>query len=411
MTKRLGIGMVGSGFNAKFHLLGFVGVRDADVLGVWSPNQNNAAETAGIAKKLGVGDAKAYPSIAAMVEDPAIDALWLCGPNFARIENVEEIVSTVERGNGSLLGIACEKPLARNVSEAKKVLELVNKVGLPHGYLENQVFSPQIEVGRTLLWARGAKLTGRPYLARAAEEHSGPHGPWFWQGALQGGGVLNDMMCHSSLLVQHLLTDPTKPTSSVRPARITAHIASLKWTRPNYSKKLAATMGKDVNYDKSPSEDFASVMIEFETDDGHKVLGEATTSWSFVGAGLRLSAELLGPEYSLAWNSLDSGLNLFFSREVTGKAAEDLVEKQNAEIGLMPVVANESATYGYDAEDRHFVRVFLKRDKPELTFDDGVEVVELLMTAYMSAEQGCTLDFPGSGETFVPAVAKGTWKP
>ena len=404
--------MVGSGFNAKFHLLGFVGVRDADVLGVWSPNQNNAAETAGIAKKLGVGDAKAYPSIAAMVEDPAIDALWLCGPNFARIENVEEIVSTVERGNGSLLGIACEKPLARNVSEAKKVLELVNKVGLPHGYLENQVFSPQIEVGRTLLWARGAKLTGRPYLARAAEEHSGPHGPWFWQGALQGGGVLNDMMCHSSLLVQHLLTDPTKPTSSVRPARITAHIASLKWTRPNYSKKLAATMGKDVNYDKSPSEDFASVMIEFETDDGHKVLGEATTSWSFVGAGLRLSAELLGPEYSLQWNSLDSGLKLFFSREVQGKSGEDLVEKQNAEMGQMPVVANEAAAYGYESEDRHFVNVFLGREKPALTFDDGLQVVKVLMTAYMSAEQGKTLDFPGPDiDSFVPAVAKGTWKP
>ncbi len=203
MTKRLGIGIVGSGFNAKFHLLGFVGVRDADVLGVWSPNQNNAAETAGIAKKLGVGAAKAYPSIAAMVEDPAIDAIWLSGPNFARIENVEEIVSTIERGKGSLLGIACEKPLARNVSEAKKVLDLVNKVGLPHGYLENQVFAPQVEVGRNLLWARGAKLTGRPYLARAAEEHSGPHGPWFWQGALQGGGVLNDMMCHSGAAPPH----------------------------------------------------------------------------------------------------------------------------------------------------------------------------------------------------------------
>src|SRR3989449_8095981 len=193
MTKRLGIGMVGSGFNAKFHLQGFVGVRDADVLGVWSPNQNNAAETAGIARKLGVGEAKPYPSIAAMVEDPAIDALWLSGPNFARIENVEEMVSTIERAKGSLLGVACEKPLARNVSEAKKVLELVNRVGLPHGYLENQVFAPQVEVGKNLLWARGAKLTGRPYLARAAEEHSGPHMPWFWQGKLQGGGVLNDM--------------------------------------------------------------------------------------------------------------------------------------------------------------------------------------------------------------------------
>jgi len=404
--------MVGSGFNAKFHLLGFVGVRDADVLGVWSPNQHNAAETAGIAKKLGVGEAKAYPSIAAMVEDPAIDALWLSGPNFARIENVEEIVTTIERGKGSLLGIACEKPLARNVSEAKTVLALVNKVGLPHGYLENQVFAPQVEVGRTLLWARGAKLTGRPYLARAAEEHSGPHGPWFWQGALQGGGVLNDMMCHSSLLVQHLLTDPNKARSSVRPSRITAHIASLKWSRPAYSKKLSGMMGKDVNYDKAPSEDFASVVIEFETDDGHKVLGEATTSWSFVGAGLRLSAELLGPEYSLSWNSLDTGLKLFFSREVQGKAGEDLVEKQNAEIGQMPVVAGEAGAYGYEAEDRHFVHCFLNKQKPSLTFDDGLQVVKVLMTAYMSAEQGRTLDFPPPGvDSFVPAVAKGTWKP
>jgi len=412
MAKRLGIGMVGSGFNAKFHMQGFVGVRDADVLGVWSPNATNAATTAGVAKKLGIGDAKPYPSITAMVEDPAIDAIWLSGPNYARIENVEEMVSAIERGKGKLIGVACEKPLARNVAEAKRVLELVNKVGLAHGYLENQVFAPQVEIGRMLLWARGAKITGRPYLARAAEEHSGPHGPWFWQGALQGGGVLNDMMCHSSLLVQHLLTDPAKPSTSVRPARVTAHIASLKWSRPAYAQKLTATMGKDVNYAKTPSEDFASVVIEFTTDDGHRVIGEATTSWSFVGAGLRLSAELLGPEYSLAWNSLDSGLKLFFSREVQGKAGEDLVEKQNAEVGQMPVVANEAAAYGYEAEDRHFVHAFLNKQKPALTFDDGLQVVKVLMTAYMSAEQGRTLDFPGPGlDTFIPAVAKGTWKP
>src|SRR3989454_3241059 len=412
MTKRLGIGIVGSGFNAKFHLLGFVGHRGAAAIGGWRQNKTTAPPPATIAKQLGVGDAKPYPSIAAMVEDPAIDAIWLSGPNHARIENVEEMVSTIERGKGKLIGVACEKPLGRNVAEAKRVLELVNKVDLAHGYLENQVFAPPVEVGRTLLWARGAKLTGRPYLARAAEEHSGPHAPWFWQGAQQGGGVLNDMMCHSSLLVQHLLTDPTKPRNSVRPARITAHIASLKWSRPEYSKKLSETMGKDVNYAKSPSEDFASVVIEFATDDGHRVLGEATTSWSFVGAGLRLSAELLGPEYSLAWNSLDSGLKLFFSREVQGRAGEDLVEKQNAEVGQMPVVANEAAAYGYEAEDRHFVRVFLGLAQPALTLDDGLETVRVLMTAYQSAEQGKTLEVPPPGlEAFVPAVAKGTWKP
>ena len=194
--------------------------------------------------------------------------------------------------------------------------------------------------------------------------------------------------------------------------RVTAHIASLKWTRPDYAKQLAKTMGKDVDYTKRPSEDFASTTIEFETDDGHTVIGEASTSWSFVGAGLRLSAELLGPEYSMSWNTLDSGLKLFFSREVQGKAGEDLVEKQNAEMGLMPVVANEAAAYGYEAEDRHFVRVFLGKEQPQLTLDDGLEVVKMLMTAYQSAEQGKTLAFPPRGlDKFVPAVARGDWKP
>src|SRR2546426_10219965 len=97
---------------------------------------------------------------------------------------------------------------------------------------------PYTTLFRSLLWARGASLTGRPYLARAAEEHSGPHMPWFWRGELQGGGVLNDMMCHSALVVRHLLTKPGAPSSSVRPARVTGHIASLKWTRPEYAKRL-----------------------------------------------------------------------------------------------------------------------------------------------------------------------------
>jgi predicted dehydrogenase len=410
--KRLGIGIVGSGFNARFHLQAFTAVRDADILGIWSPNAKRAGEAAGIARQLGLGDAKPFPTITAMVQDPAIDAIWLCGPNHARIENFEEITTAVKSGKAALKGIACEKPLARNVAEAKCVLDLVKGAGVAHGYLENQCFAPHVETGRKLLWARGARLTGRPYLARAAEEHSGPHMPWFWQGKLQGGGVLNDMMCHSALVVRHLLTDPAKPTASVRPVRITGHIASLKWSRPAYAKKLSQMMGPEVDYTKSPSEDFASVMIEFATDDGHKVLGEATTSWSFVGAGLRLSAELLGPEYSMSWNTLDSGLKLFFSREVQGKAGEDLVEKQNAEIGQMPVVPSEAAAYGYEAENRHFVRVFLGLEQPALTFDDGLEVVKVLMAAYMSAEQGKTIDFPPAGiDSFVPAVAKGNWKP
>jgi predicted dehydrogenase len=325
---------------------------------------------------------------------------------------VREIVDAIESGRGTLRAIACEKPLARNVAEASKVLELVRRAGLTHGYLENQVFAPQIETGRSLIWSRGAAATGRPYLARAAEEHSGPHMPWFWRGDLQGGGVLNDMMCHSVELVRHLLTKPGDARDSLKPISINGRIASLKWSRPEYAQRLRQTMGNDVDYSKHPSEDFAGVTVEFETNDGTRVIGEASTSWSYVGAGLRLSAELLGPEYSMSWNTLDSGLNLFFSRAVSGRAGEDLIEKQNAESGLMPVVASEAAAYGYEAENRHFVRAFLGREKPMLTFDDGLEVVKLLMAAYQSAEQGRTLELPRDGtDNFQPAVARGAWKP
>ncbi|MGI8844077.1 MAG: Gfo/Idh/MocA family protein [Gemmatimonadaceae bacterium] len=406
----LGIGFIGSGFNTRFHLQALVGVRDVEVRGIYSPTAKNAESAAAMARKLDVGPAKPFKSIAAMVADPGIDAIWICGPNHARIDNIEEMVDAVARGTGALRGVACEKPLGRNVAEALAVTKMVKKVELKHGYLENQLFAPHVEQGKRLIWARGARLAGRPYLARAAEEHSGPHAPWFWRGDLQGGGVLNDMMCHSALVVRHLLTAPGEPLSTLRPVRITGHIASLKWSRPAYAKQLRNTMGKEVDYTKRPSEDFAALTIEFEGPDGSVAIGEATTSWSFVGAGLRLSAEVLGPEYSMRWNSLDSGLEVFFSREVTGKAGEDLVEKQNAEMGVMPVVPSEPVAYGYEAEDRHFVRVFLGKEEPRLTFDDGVEVVRMLMTAYMSAEEGKTLDYPPKKlEKFVPAVAQGKW--
>jgi predicted dehydrogenase len=409
---RLGVGFVGSGFNARFHMQAFQAIRDADVRGVWSPNPRHAASAAALARSLDIGDTQAYGSIADMVADPAIDALWLTGPNHARLENLREIVAALVSGRGSLRGVACEKPLARTVAEAREMLALIKRAGIAHGYLENQLFAPQIETGRTRLWARGAKLTSRPYLARASEEHSGPHAPWFWRGEQQGGGVLNDMMCHSVLLVRHLLTEPGAPRASVRPVRITGHIASLKWSRPPYAAQLSKTFGPEIDYARRPSEDFASVMVEFKTGDGQTLIGEASTSWSFVGAGLRLSAELLGPEYSMQWNTLDTGLKLFFSREVSGKAGEDLVEKQNAEVGLMPVVANEASAYGYENEDRHFVRAFLGKEPPLLTFEDGLEVVELLMAAYQSAEEGRTLDFPPPNlAEFVPAVARGSWKP
>jgi len=410
--KRLGIGFIGGGFISRFHIQSLISVRDVDVLGVMSKTKQSAEETAGLANDLGLGPAKAYDTITEMIEDPSINALWVCSPNFARIDTFEEIANAIESGKGELIGVACEKPLGRNVAEAKKVLELTKSVGLLDGYLENQVFSPSITRGKEIIWARGAATTGRPFLARAAEEHSGPHMPWFWEGELQGGGVLNDMMCHSVEEARFMLTEPGKPRDSIKPISVSAHTDCLKWQRPRYADILSKNSGGKTDYSKKPSEDFARSLIEYLDEDGEKLIVETTTSWCFVGEGLRLSMELFGPEYSMFVNTLDPDLKVFFSREVAGSAGEDLVEKQNAESGGMPVVSNEAEVYGYTAENRHMVESFLAGKRPEENFDDGLNVTELLMTAYMSAEQGKTISFPPPNlETFVPSVAKGEWNP
>ena len=311
-----------------------------------------------------------------MIADPAINALWICSPNFARIETFEEIANAITSGKGELIGVACEKPLGRNFEEAKKVKELTESVGLLDGYLENQVFAPSITRGKEIIWSRGAATTGRPYLARASEEHSGPHMPWFWEGALQGGGVLTDMMCHSVEEARFMLTDPTKPRESITPISISAHTDCLKWQRPEYAKILSDNSGGETDYTKRPSEDFARSLIEYHDEDRNKLIVETTTSWCFVGEGLRLSMELFGPEYSMFVNTLDPDLKVFFSRKVTGSEGEDLVEKQNAESGGMPVVSNEAEVYGYTAENRHMVESFLSRKRPKENFDDGLEVTK-----------------------------------
>src|SRR5436190_21841070 len=106
MAKRLGIGLIGAGFNGRFHIKSFLGIRNADILGVCSRTIEKAESAAKLARDMGVGEAKAYKTITDLVKAPDIDAVWVCSPNPVRIETMEEIVHA---GKGKLLGIACEK--------------------------------------------------------------------------------------------------------------------------------------------------------------------------------------------------------------------------------------------------------------------------------------------------------------
>ncbi|HZP58609.1 MAG TPA: Gfo/Idh/MocA family oxidoreductase [Dehalococcoidia bacterium] len=409
--RSLGIGFIGAGFMNRFHVASLSGVRDCHVAGVFSPTRAHAEQLAADAASRRLGSPRVHASVTDLACDPGVDAVWIASTNDARVAIVEEIVAAVRSGRASLAGVACEKPLARNLREARRMLELVESAGLLHGYLENQVFMPSLVRGREIIWRRAAPIAGRPYLARAAEEHSGPHMPWFWSGERQGGGVLNDMLCHSFEAARHLLTGPGEPRDALRVERVDAQIAALKWTRPAYVELLRERTGGRIDYARTPAEDFARATINLRAPGGEPLIIEATTSWSFVGPALRLRAELLGPEYALQVDSLQAEMSVFLGRGVQGDAGEDLVEKQNAEQGLMPVIADEPAAYGYTAENRHMVQAFLDGRAPDETWRDGVAVVEVLMACYRSAEERRSIEFPAQLDDFVPQVASGTWRP
>ena len=228
---------------------------------------------------------------------------------------------------------------------------------------------------------------------------------------MQGGGALSDLMCHSVEANRYLLTPPGEK-DFLRPVAVNASIANLKWTLPKYAELLKKTTDGEVDYTKFPAEDYATAEVVYETKDGNLVVSQVNTSWSYIGPGLRITFELLGPEYSLAINSLEPESKIFFSREVSGPAGEDLVEKQTAEQGQMPYLGDEAHVYGYTAENQHMISAFARGIMPRETLHDGLLVMKLLMAAYKSAELGQVVRFVDDAfDEFIPLVQQDKWHP
>ena len=90
-----------------------------------------------------------------------------------------------------------------------------------------------------------------------------------------------------------------------------------------------------------------------------------------------------------------------------------LDEEQVRELALFDGadLAFHAEEFRVGLEDRHMVECFRSGERPIETFHDGVDVVEMLMALYRSAETGRTVELPNEDlETYIPPLARGEYR-
>lgn len=306
----------------------------------------------------------------------------------------------------------CDKPLGRNVAEARRIVQIAEEAGLLTAYFENQIHMKAIQVQLKQLEPQ-QRTMGPLTITRSAEEHGGPHMPWFWDPTRQGGGVLSDMGCHSIAVGWYALNPIGKPLTFLEPQTVSCEVALLKWGLPAWRERLLRERG--VDYTKTPAEDFATGMITFKNPEtGQKVKAQFTDSWMFEKQGLRLFMDGMGPGYAFEVNTLLSPLSVFIG-DAAAEAVRDqeaALEKATASRGLLAVQYNEADLYGYTDENREAALAFQRGKHALLPFSYGLEITKLVMASYLAAEKRTTIDLTSPAvqrelETYVPLIQQG----
>lgn len=340
-TRRIGFGLIGSGFISKVHLDALRTVPGAEVLAIADVDH---ARAKGFAEMFGVQ--RTYPSHTAMLEDPAIDAVVIGIPNC---HHARVAMDAMNAGRH----VICEKPLALTLDDARAMINLAKAKGVVLGYAEELCFVPKFVRAKELMESGGI---GKPYLLRQCEKHAGPYSPWFWQPEQAGGGILMDMGCHSIECIRWALGKPKV-------------------------KSVLAHMGTYLHGEFTKEEDHVILVIEFEGG----AIGQVESSWALKG-GMDSTLEIFGTEGVIYADLLKGNAVRTYSEN--GFPGED--DSRGWAYPDVEWLWNN----GYPQEDAHFVDCMRTGKAPIESGEDGMEVLEIMIAAYHSAGIGRKVMLP-----------------
>jgi predicted dehydrogenase len=276
------------------------------------------------------------------IEDADTDTVVIGLPNNRHVECTRLAAAAGK-------AVLCTKPLARTAAEAKEMLDIVEKAGVFHGYLEDLTYTP-----KTLKAAESVRAgaLGDILWVRSRETHPGPHSSWFWDKEQAGGGAIVDLGCHCIEITRTFVGKDNRP------------VEVMCWA--------------DTLYHPIAAEDQAIALIRYESG----AIGQFEVSWAFRG-GMDLRDEVAGTEGTIMLNHfLRTGFEMF----TTGAAGGYVAEKSETEKGWLFPVGDEVHALGYVHMFTDMFEAMEQGRRPMEDFYDGYVVNAVIDACYRSVK-------------------------
>jgi len=396
-TTSLGIGMVGARWGARMHYANYQNLPPGrvEIRGVCARTLESAES---FARDTGVGFAT--DDLDALLARKDIDAIDVCTPPALHHEIA---IRAAEAGKHIIM----EKPLTGYFGEpgdrepvglhvprsrmrdgaranAEAVREAVRRKGVRFCYAENWVYSPPIVKMRKLM----AASKGSILELRAEENHSGSNSMFSREWKSTGGGALLRMGAHSVGACLHLKQweGEQRLGRGIRPVSVMADTADLIHTEAS-DRARAAGAHQWISSDPVDVENWANVTIRFE--DGSRAVVLVSDA-GLGGLNTRVTAMMTDGVIKANMTSNDAVET--YAADPTTFGDEYFTEKLETKAGWNRPSCDEDWFRGFAQEIEDFVGAIRDDREPRASIDLAVDCVNVIYSAYLSAEQGRSVD-------------------
>lgn len=355
MSKMINIGVIGTGTISISHLNAY---RDNQRVNIQALCDLNPELLKKRADEYGVAPEHLYTDYQEMLKKEQLDAVSVC------TWNSEHAPCTIAALNSGC-HVLCEKPMATNALEARKMKEAADKSGklLMIGFVRR--FGNDCDILKDFI-DRGD--LGELYHAKATYlRRKGNPGGWFGDKSRSGGGPLIDLGVHVIDLTRYLMGNP-------KPVSVYGATFQKLFARKDIKSPPPYIAASATDHDICDVEDFVTAMIRY--DNGAVVNVDASFALNLKKDVGRI--ELFGTK---AGAKLEPELELY--------------AEQNGHMTDVTLVTQTALSFQglFENEIDHFVSCLLDGTPCRNPAQDGVDIMTILDAIYESARTGHEVRF------------------